>query len=107
MLILVIYKGGQMLEEITIPEEYTGTLEQENDIVGTINRNFAQIEKKIDEIGEEQMQFVDHIVDFDEYTIDLYYSDNKNKASIVLDDDILIVEIAGKEIRIDSDGNIV
>ncbi len=96
-----------MLKEITLPDDYTGTIDQENDVIGLINTNFIEIEKKIEEIGEENMQFVEHIVDFEEYEIDLYYSDNKKKFSIVLDDDIIVVKVADNEIRIDSDGNLV
>jgi len=96
-----------MLKEIIIPDDYTGSLEQENDIIGLINMNFIELEKKISDIDEEKMQFSDHIIDFDEYEIDLYYSDNKNKVTVVLDNDILVIKIAEKEIRIDADGNII
>ena len=96
-----------MLNEITLPTSYTGSLTQENTIISEINENFTNIQKYIESIDRNKIEFHDHIVDFEEYEIDLYYSDNKNKATIVLDDDIIVVRVAGEEIRINSNGIVV
>ena len=96
-----------MQEEIILPDNYTGTLEQENDVISKINKKFYDIEKSIDRLGDGKIEFTKHVVDFEEYEIDLYYSDNKSKVSIVLDDDIVVVKIADKEIRINRDGDII
>jgi len=96
-----------MPKEITIPSNYSGSLEQENDIVAIINSNFTEIEKKIDEIDKQKMEFSSHVIDFEEYEISLYYSDNKTKAKILLDDDIIVVTVNNKETRIGLDGNII
>lgn len=96
-----------MLKEITLPSGYTGTLEQENDVIGAINHNFIEIEKKIDALPDKTMFFDSHIIDFEEYEMDIYFSDNKTKANIRIDDDYLVVSIGENEVRIDRDGNVV
>ncbi len=96
-----------MLEEITLPEDYNGTMEQENSIVGKINKNFIDIEKTISEISNERMYFEKHIIDFEEYEIDLYFSDNKKKITLKIDVEDIVISISGNEIRIDRDGNVV
>jgi len=96
-----------MPKEITLPSDYTGTLEQENDIVGAINRNFIEIEKEIQSLSDDVMFFDRHIIDFEEYEIDLYFSDNKKKANVRVDDEFIIITIGDKQIRIDRDGNVV
>lgn len=96
-----------MLNEITLPVNYTGTLEQENDIIGEINKNFIELEKKILDKTSEQMNFEQHIIDFEEYELDLYFSDNKSKVNIVLDNNHIVLNIAGKTIRIDENGDVV
>ena len=96
-----------MLNEITLPVDYTGTLEQENDVIGKINKNFIDIEKEILEKSSESMNFEQHIIDFEEYEIDLYFSENKSKATIVLDDNNILVTINGKTTRIDENGDVV
>ena len=67
-----------MLNEITIPNDYTGTIEQENTIVGKINENFTQLEEKISLLNESSLSFETHIVDYEEYEIDIYFSNNKS-----------------------------
>jgi len=96
-----------MLKEITLPSGYTGTLEQENDIIGDINKNFIEVEKNIQSLSDDVMFFDTHIIDFEEYEIDLYFSDNKTKANIVVDDEFLVVTIGDNQVRIDRDGNVV
>lgn len=96
-----------MLQEITIPSNYSGTLEQENDIVGAINKNFIEIESQISKISEDKMFFEKHIIDFEEYEIDLYFSENKVKANISIDDEYIVVKIGENTVKIDRDGNVV
>jgi hypothetical protein len=95
-----------MLKEITLPDDYSCTLEQENDIVGAINLNFIELEKKISE-STDKMMFEEHIIDFEEYEMDVYFSDNKVKATLLIDSNNIIVRIGDNEVRIDSDGNVV
>ena len=96
-----------MLNEITIPNDYTGTIEQENTIVGKINENFTQLEEKISLLNESSLSFETHIVDYEEYEIDIYFSNNKTKATISVQDENIKIEINNKIIEIDSYGNIV
>ena len=95
------------MKEITLPSGYTGTLAEENAIIGDINENFFEIEKLIQSLPDTQMNFDSHIADFEEYSIDVYFSTNKKVANITVQDDAIIVSINNIEIKIDTDGNII
>jgi len=96
-----------MLSEITLPDDYTGTLSQENRIIQKINDNFAAIEEQITGLNSSVLSIEEHIIDFEGYQIDVYFSESKTHARITAINDHIIVDIAGKTIRIDSDGNVV
>jgi hypothetical protein len=96
-----------MLNEITLPDDYTGTLAQENAVIQAINENFAAIEDMMRELPAETLSFDKHIVDFEGYQLDLYFTENKTHAKITAVNDMLIIEIADKTIRIDANGDIV
>jgi hypothetical protein len=96
-----------MLEEITLPDDYTGTLAQENEIIDKVNRNFYAILNQIIENGKETFSMEEHIVDFEGYQIEIFFSENKSSAKITTVNDTIVIDIAGKTIRIDADGNIV
>jgi len=96
-----------MLNEITLPEDYTGTLAQENDVIQKINDNFELLRTQIASLKDETLVFEDHIIDFEGYQIEIFFSENKSNAKITAVNDTIIIDIAGKTIRIDSDGNIV
>ena len=95
-----------MLKEITLPEDYTGTLEQENSVVEDINENFASVERMLEEKSE-SMNMENYVADFEEYSIDIYFANNKKKAEISVENEVITVTINEVEIRIDADGNIV
>jgi hypothetical protein len=96
-----------MPKEIIIPDDYIGTISQENDIINQINEALLDIEKKIYSIPDEQMVFEKHITDFENYVIDAYFSNNKKHANITIDDNFIVIKINDNEIRVDQDGNIV
>ena len=95
-----------MLSEITLPDDYTGTLSQENKIIGDINDNFSLIEKEILGLNDSALRFENHIIDFEEYQIDVYFGEEKAKASISIIDGKIQIKIADKTITVDSDGNV-
>jgi len=95
-----------MLKEITVPDGYTGTISEENSIVSQINDNFFEIEKMILDLPDDQIVFQDHITDFEQYQIDVYFSDNKKSFKLIVDDNNIVLQFKDKEIRLDSDGNI-
>jgi aspartokinase len=96
-----------VLKEITLPSNYTGTISQENEIITQINNSLVEIEEMIQGIPDEQMSFDSYITDFEKYEMDIYFSDNKNKATISIEEDIISVSIAGNVVRLDADGNII
>lgn len=96
-----------MLNEIILPDDYTGTIDQENTIIGKINENFTQIEESIASLESETLYFETHVVDFEEYELDIYFSTNKKKATILVQDEQIEVTINDITIKIDSDGNVV
>jgi len=96
-----------MLNEIILPDDYTGTITQENAIIGDINENFTELEKQISELNSTSVEFEDHIVDFEDYEIDLYFGNNKKKATISVQNEIIEVKVNGITIKIDSDGNVI
>ena len=96
-----------MLNEITLPDDYTGTLAQENAIIQDINDNFVQVIEEIKSLDDKVLSFEDHIIDFEGYQIEVFFSENKSHATITAINDTIIVEIADKVIRIDSDGNLI
>lgn len=96
-----------MLNEITLPDGYTGALAEENEILYKINENFFKIENMIQNIPDAQMSFDKHIADFEEYEIDLYFSGNKKIAHLTIEDDVITIKINNNTIKIDSDGNVI
>ena len=96
-----------MLKEITIPDDYNGSISQENHIVSQINNALAEIERQIQDIPDEKMVFEKHITDFENYTISVYFSENKKSANITIDDEKIVIQIGDKIVKVDSDGNIV
>jgi hypothetical protein len=96
-----------MPKEITIPDDYIGTLAQENDIIKQINEALVDIEQKIYSIPDEQMVFEKHITDFENYVIDIYFGNNKKHANIEINDDFIVLKINDVIIKVDEDGNIV
>lgn len=96
-----------MLNEIIIPDDYTGTIDQENGIIGKVNENFTLLEEQISNLNQDTLSFETHVVDFEEYEIDVYFSENKKKATIVVQDSKIEVTINGITTKIDSDGNVV
>ncbi len=95
------------MKEITLPSDYTGTLAEENDVIGIINENFLEVESMIQSLPDTQMNFDSHIADFEEYSVDIYFATNKKVANITIKDDEIIIVINNIEIKIDSDGNII
>lgn len=95
-----------MLKEITIPDDYRGTISQENSIIRQINDALLEIEKQINSIPDEQMVFEKHITDFENYEVSVFFSNNKKSANITIDDDYIVIKIGDNTIRVDSDGNI-
>ncbi len=95
------------MKEITLPSDYTGTLAEENNVIGIINENFLEIESMIQSLPDTQMKFDSHIADFEEYSIDVYFATNKKVANITINDNEIIVIVNDIEIKIDSDGNII
>jgi len=96
-----------MPNEIIIPENYTGTIAEENNIVLQINNALFELEKKIQNIPDEQMVFEKHITDFENYKISVYFSNNKRHATISIEDSFIEIAIGQNIIKVDSDGNIV
>ncbi len=96
-----------MLKEITIPDNYTGKLHEENQIVADINNALIEIENKIQNIPDEQMIFEKHITDFENYEISAYFSENKKSVVIGIDNDIISLKFGDTIIRLDADGNII
>lgn len=96
-----------MLKEIIVPSEYTGKISEENSIIGVINENFAYLESILQSLSDESMIFEKHIVDFENYEMSLYFSENKKRADISVLNDIITIKIGDNEVKIDSDGNLI
>ena len=96
-----------MLKEITAPSSYTGTIEEENSILEGINNNFMELEKDISDLSQESSVFEKHIVDFEQYEIDVYFETNLKKATIAVTDNNIEIRIGDNIVRIDADGNVV
>ncbi len=96
-----------MPKEITLPDGYSGTLSEENAIVGTINENIVYLEGLIQSLSDGSMTFEEHIVDAENYEISLYFSENKNSATLSISDDIITIKVGDKETKIDADGNLI
>ena len=96
-----------MPQEITIPDGYTGTISQENAIIQAINKMIMDLESRIQSLPDKVMVFDRHIADFEEYSMDIYFSENKKKANISIVEDIITVSINEVTIKIDADGNII
>jgi hypothetical protein len=95
------------LKEITIPDDYTGTISQENSIIVDINNNFAELEEMILSIPDEQMTFTTHIADSESYSIDIYFSENKNHVRLEVADGIISLDFGNNIVKMDADGNII
>lgn len=95
------------MKEIILPDDYTGKLEQENKIIENINSNFSEIEESINLLPDKSTQFEKYVVDFEDYEIDLYFSENKTKATLSIKNENIFIKINDKTIEIDADGNII
>ena len=95
------------MKEITIPSNYTGTIYQENEIIKVINENFLELEDFIQNLPDKTLEFDKHIADFEEYSIELYFSDNKKNAVIEIDGSFLKVTIGNNTTKIDFNGNVI
>ena len=96
-----------MLKEITLPDGYSGTLSQENQVISQINEALREIDYKMSNIPDDAMSFNEYIADFEKYDIDVFFSDNKKKATISIENDFITIKINGNTIMVDSDGNVV
>ncbi len=96
-----------MLKEITAPSNYTGELQEENLILEAIQYNFSELEEQISQMPREDMMFEKHIIDFEQYEMDVYFEDNLKKAKIVISDSVIEVKIGSNIVRIDIDGNVI
>ena len=96
-----------MQREITLPDGYTGQISEENAIIDQINSNFATVEDMINHLPDKQLSFDTHVADFEEYSLDVFFGNNKKQATITIDDNEIVVSVGETVIRIDSDGNIV
>ena len=96
-----------MLEEITVPSNYSGTIGEENSILESIQKNFTELADKIDLLPSDVMQFETHVIDFEQYEIDVYFEDNLKKARIVINDSNIEIRIGDKIVKVSSDGDVV
>ncbi len=96
-----------MLKEITIPDGYTGTISEENGIILDINNNFAEIESMIMSLPDNQISFEKHIADSENYTIELFFSDNKSHVKLEIDNDNITLVFGDKIVKLDQHGNII
>ena len=96
-----------MQNEITIPDNYTGTLDQENNIVMQINNALFDLSEQINNIPDEKMVFEKHITDFENYKISAYFSNNKKHAEITIEDSYIQIKIDDNIVKVDLDGNVI
>ena len=93
------------METISLPNDYTQSLAEENKIIDQINENFDELLSMVENMS--QVEYSEFIPDFESYSIDLFFSDNKKKANIEVFEDVITVIINSQTIRIDADGNII
>lgn len=96
-----------MLNKIIVSDDYSGTLIEENAILEQINKNFTTLEEKIFDLPQDSMKFEQHIIDFEEYEIDIYFEANLKKATISVNDSYIEVQIGEKIVRISADGDVI
>lgn len=84
----------------------TGTIEGDNRVIGELNESILELARSLDEKTSE-LSTTSYIKDFENFTIDLYFSNNKKKASVSVENEEIVLSFEEKTIRIDSHGNII
>ena len=85
---------------------FNGTIKQDNAEISKLNETLLDLTSKISKLPTENKD-TGYILDFEDFFIDLYFSDNSKKAKLSIIDGKISISINNKNIIISSDGEIL
>jgi len=95
-----------MPNNIVVRDDYNGSIVHENEIISQINNRFRELDNivtnnpRVGSMGK-------YILDSEFFSIELYFAENKKKAVLTIDEEIISIFVNGKETKIDSNGDVL
>lgn len=84
-----------------------GTLKGDNEEIRRLNEELLEIKEVLLSISDKGVKHESYILDFEEFELDILFSENKSRAKISISDGIISILIGQNTVRVNSDGTVI
>jgi hypothetical protein len=85
-----------------------GTLKGDNEEIARLNKELLEVKEKLLNVAPQSgLAQEGYITDFEDFEIEILFSENRKKAKISVIEEVITIIINGNTIRIDSNGTII